>query len=454
MVRMEQGLAAGRHAVVFAPDYSGLSSDIRSLSMATRAPVALHRLDRSAVPVLLLGGVNIVRCLGLARIPAVVASPDPSEPAFASRFCRAPIVIPPYDHPKAVNRLLALGQALRIHAGRRVPLMCGNDDALGFVHAHRDRLQRHFVMLLNDPSIASSLIDKDRFRALAARRALPVPRTFRWNATDASSLAAAAIPVLAKPRTKVDWHDSRLRERVFPDGAKARIFADGRAAMADGGVALFHEQLEFQEYVPGDDRSLWSFHGFADEGGTVLASFVGRKIRTDPPLTGESAFIEIAQEPSLEALGRELAARLPLRGAFKMDFKRDPRDGRWLLLEINARFNLWHYLGARNGLNLVAVAYDHLLGRSRPVTAHARSTYRWLSLEGDWHAFRALRRTGELTFGGWLASIALSRNVFNVFAWNDPGPWLRFWGARIARRWNRGSDRLLGRVRQWRSTAS
>jgi len=55
---------------------------------------------------------------------------------------------------------------------------------------------------------------------------------------------------------------------------------------------------------------------------------------------------------------------------------------------------------------------------------------------------------------GWLGSIAFSRRVCNLFAWHDPGPWLRFWRLRIARRANRASGSLVSLVRQWLSTAS
>jgi len=41
----------------------------------------------------------------------------------------------------------------------------------------------------------------------------------------------------------------------------------------------------------------------------VLMSYVGRKIRTYPAGNGESAFIELAQDESLEQVGREVVAR-------------------------------------------------------------------------------------------------------------------------------------------------
>jgi predicted ATP-grasp superfamily ATP-dependent carboligase len=406
------------------------------------------------VPVLLLGGVNLVRTLGHAGIPAVVASADPDEPAFASRHCTARHILPPLDHPQAVDRLIGIGERMREAAGQRVPLMYGSDDALDLIYAHRERLKRHFRFLVTDPAVATALIAKDRFQALAVERGLPVPQELAWEGDGPATLAAATREVLVKPRVKVDWHDSVLHTRVFGGDSKARIYPDGAAVLADPAVALFRDQLTFQDYIPGDDASLWSFHGYADETGALLASFIGRKIRTDPPLTGESAFIELAHDETLAELGRDIARRLPLKGAFKMDFKRDPRDGRWYILEINARYNLWHYLGAANGVNLMAVAYGHLLGHQRRVPAPPSTAWRWLSLENDWRAFRVLHARGELGLAGWLASIVFSRNVYNLFAWNDPGPWARFWARRIARRASRGSGRILEAVRQWRSTAS
>jgi len=390
--------------------------------------------------------VNLIRSLGLAGIPVVVASFDHDEPAFASRYCVGRCNLPQGE--AAVDAIVRIGDRLASVHGRRVPLMYGSDDYLKLIYANRDRLQRYFLLMLNDPDIAEALLVKDAFQSFAESRELPVPRSLAWD-----RVAGEKGPVVVKPSNKVDWHQSPLR-RHFHD-AKALVFESGAAATADASLVGYHDQLTCQQYVPGDDTCIWSFHGFADESGAVLDSFIGRKLRTYPALTGESSFIELDDDDELAALGCEIAVRLPLKGIFKMDFKKDERTGRWYLLEINARFNLWHYLGACNGVNLLAVAYEYLTERVRPLhPGDYRTEYRWLSLELDTRAWLDLRRRGELGMVAWLASILFSRNVYNVFAWNDPGPCIDLWMRRFERLRNYAPGKFLYRLRQWRSTAS
>ena len=444
MVRTDHALADFRNGQLFSRHYSGVKS-YAPPEMPSQIDLPLHRLDR--VPVLLVGGVSLVRSLGLAGIPAVVASHDMGEPAFGSRYCVGRCLLPPPDQAEAaVDALVRIGDRLTAKYGRRVPLMYGSDDYLELIHAHRDRLERYFLVLLNDAEVADALLVKDRFQEFAESRGLPVPRSLPWE-----SLATSSAPVLVKPSNKVDWHDSLLRRTLFHH-AKALIFASGAQAAAEENVANFREQLTFQEYIPGDDSCIWSYHGFADGQGGVLDHFIGRKLRTFPTRTGESSFIELTFDKDLEALGARIAAEIGLKGVFKMDFKRDPDTGRWYLLEINARFNLWHYLGAANGVNLLRTAYDYLLEGSRPEIAGDYGIgLRWVSFELDVRAFRELYARGELGLFSWLASLC-SPKVYNLFAWRDPGPWIRFWAFRFVRRWYRSG--LLSMVRQWRSTAS
>ena len=182
----------------------------------------------------------------------------------------------------------------------------------------------------------------------------------------------------------------------------------------------------------------------------MLEWFLGRKIRTYPALTGDSSYLRLARDAELERLGREIAARLRLAGIFKMDFKRHAGSGRYYLLEINTRFNLWHYLGAKNGVNLAALAYDYLTRGARPQplmdASRARTDYRWLALELDYRAYRE----SDMSLARWLGSLFASRKVYDLFAWDDPMPFIGQLRA-IAQSL---PPRLTRRMLRWLSTAS
>ncbi len=413
--------------------------------MAGMLEVSYRHLTMDRPPVLLAAGPVLLRPLGMAGIPAIVASTEDDAPAFASRYCAGRCILPPRSEPSAlVDALIDAGERLSSQFGRRVPLMYGEDYFLELIYMHRERLQQKFLLLLCDPAVATGLLTKDRFDELARARGIPVPRSLDWD-----MLSEIDGPVLAKPRSKCNWHHSPLQVRLF-GRSKALAFENGSAVMAQPFVASFREQLVFQEYIRGDDRQLWSFHGVSDERGKILASFLGRKLRASPPFTGESSFIEMIENEELAAFGRRLAERLPLKGPFKIDLKTDVESGQHFVLEVNARFNLWHCLGAANGLNLMEIAYDYVVAGKRPPPLSYRTDTRWLCLPLDWRAYRALSRQRQLTLVDWVSSILFTRTVYNVFAWSDPAP-LAMTFVRKVRKLFRLMDVWW---RQWLSTAS
>ncbi|HET7670824.1 MAG TPA: ATP-grasp domain-containing protein [Burkholderiales bacterium] len=380
---------------------------------------AFLKVDRSELrhdrpPVMLLGGINLVRALGLARIPAIIASPEAYTPAMASRYCSGRCLLPPLAQREAVvERLMRAGELLSDAVGSRIPLFYGDDDYLGLIQDHVAELGKHYALLLNPVSLSRALHSKELFQALAESRGLPVPARLDFPVLDKFH-----GPVLVKPKMKTDWEGSAVYHQLFAHAGKARIFANGLEASQNELVRRMAGELQFQEYVPGDDRSLWSFHGFADEKSELVEWFVGRKIRTHPALTGDSTYLELAHDDELAALGRDLVRRIGLRGVFKMDFKRHADTGRFYLLEINARFNLWHYLGAANGVNLPQVAYEYLTRRVKRPHVPASTTYRWLSLKLD---LRAYRRE-KLNTLEWLGSLLAAPKVYDLWSWSDPLP--------------------------------
>ena len=407
----------------------------------------LRRMRAGRLPVVLLGGLNIGRALGLAGIPVIIGSSSTDDPAFASRYCCGQLVLPPgIDRHAAADALLRTGERLADEFGARLPLLYGNDDRQRLVQEHRDSLSRCYALLLNDAEVANALIEKILFQPFAEARGLPVPRALEWEA-----LQGFERPVLVKPRDKFNWESAPVHTKLFGRRGKARIFPNGSAVRADRNAAELRHEVLLQEYVSGNDRDIWSYHGFADEQSRLLGWFIGRKIRTFPALTGISTFVELAHDDELAAFGQSLVARVPLKGVFKIDFKRDALTGRLHLLEVNARYNLWHYLGAVNGINLPALAYAYLVRGERPqAAARYRTAYRWVYLRYDWRAYRELAARRELGLGGWLASLLARPLVCQLFAWRDPMPFLR----RCYDRASTSLPRVPARVRRWLSTAS
>src|SRR5262245_55950364 len=146
------------------------------------------------VPVVLLGGLDVVRALGLAGIPVIVASSQRRTPAMASRYCKGVIQLPPLSEKEAVVDVL-VAEAKKL--GDRAPLFYDNDNRLALVQDYRAVLEPHFALLLNTPALGDALLDKSAFQVLAERYGLPVPRRVEWSA-----LAAEEGAVLAKPKTR------------------------------------------------------------------------------------------------------------------------------------------------------------------------------------------------------------------------------------------------------------
>ena len=101
-----------------------------------------------------------------------------------------------------------------------------------------------------------------------------------------------------------------------------------------------------QELIPGGDDELYTVGSYIDAAGTVLGLFSGRKLRQSPPgigtcRVGEAVWVQEAVDAALRLL-----RAFNFQGVSQVEFKRDPRDGRFKLMEVNPRLWLWHGLAA------------------------------------------------------------------------------------------------------------
>jgi D-aspartate ligase len=357
-----------------------------------------------------VGGMDLVRPLGLAGVRSAVVV-GPGNVAAHSRFTRAviPLADPLYESDVLLDRLMAFA--------RRQPeppaLFYGQDADLLFVSRERARLRQGFRFVVPDAALVESLVDKVKFADLARRLELPVPpSSFLTASAVAADDVGLGFPVIVKPvvRGRGNWSS-------IAHGAKA-LRADTSDELRRLWPQLAREQQEVvvQQFVPGPESRVESYHVYVEDAGDIVGEFSGRKIRTDPPAYGQTTSLEITADRDVMQLGRELVRRIGLRGVAKFDFKRDPA-GRLHLLEVNPRFNLWHHPGARAGVNLPALVYRDLVGLPRPRLQAARPGVRWVHDRPD---LRAARREG-ISRRRWIRW-ALSCEAKADVALDDPAP--------------------------------
>src|SRR5258706_11862580 len=106
-------------------------------------------MRKSSPPVVLLGGLNIVRALGLAKIPAIIASSERRTPSMASRYCAGSVALPPLSERKAyVEALAQAGRRLAAQHRPRVPPFYDNADRARPGQGCRARPTPRFGVLL------------------------------------------------------------------------------------------------------------------------------------------------------------------------------------------------------------------------------------------------------------------------------------------------------------------
>jgi predicted ATP-grasp superfamily ATP-dependent carboligase len=266
------------------------------------------------------------RALGAAGYRVVVGEATSQSMAGVSRYCAKSVRYPsPIEEP---TRFVEWIQQEVVAKG--VPVMATTDVTM----------QRLCTLLAGTrsgrafPSPAAWAIAYDKRKTyLIARRFLACPETWMVNDGDRIEDIADMVrfPVAIKPRY------SR-----YLDGVGCRI---GNVAYATNKDELIcrYRTMEAQTPSPVVQEKI----GGAGEGlfvlfwhGDLIASFAHRRLREKPASGGQSVLSEsVPTDPEMLASACELLNSIGWNGVAMLEFKRDRRDGKPKLIEINGR--LW-----------------------------------------------------------------------------------------------------------------
>ena len=377
--------------------------------------------NHHSTPALVCGEIGLVRSLGELGIPVYVGSYYDDNIAYFSRYCSKKVHFSHSLSRDFVDRLIALGK----EEGRKMVFFSDDDRAVLTFSRHREELAPYYHFNLPDHSLVDAILDKRKFAALAEQAGLPVPRSFMpANEQDALRFASQiSYPCILKPSHKDDWWDPRFLTVVGP--YRKAILCEDAAALLETyrKVIQINPTVVMQEYIDGDDLDLYSVNLYVDADQRPIASFIGHKLRVYPIHAGVGSLVETVKDEEIQRTALDAVRKLGLRGHVNIQFKRDRRTHALKIMEMHTRNSLWAYLATGSGLNITAVAYNHMIGSTSLPKNGLRYGVKWIDFNKDFKALLDYRKSGEWTIGRWLATYR-GKKVFHVHSLKDPMPFL------------------------------
>ena len=379
----------------------------------------LARKPRTRPLAVILGGscngLSFARSLGRRGVPTLLLDSERLLGTF-TRYAKV-VLLPP------VGRYADEWLALLEHVGSRLwapGILFATSDAHSLlVSRHAEALQRGFRFLVPGLQALERIMNK-RSQYEAARAAgVPIPTVhLAESVEDVHRLAPdLPYPCILKP---YDSDASRAKlggKKVVVVHSKAELIA------AYERITRLDVPLLIQEIVPGEDSALYGYLAFWDREGRERAWLTKRKLRQYPPQFGDGSLQITVEAPQVAELSRRLLRAFGYRGFVGVEFKLDARDHTWRLIEINPRTISGNQLAISAGVDFPWIGYQYLGGADLgPVpTTPFRPQVKYVNEEWDVQAYLALRRSGDITLGRWLASLR-GVQARAIGAWDDPLP--------------------------------
>jgi len=380
--------------------------------------VGLGQASANRVGAVIVGGdfhgLGIIRSLGRRGIPLCVVDNEYSIGRF-SKYTTFTVRAPNLRKEKeTVDFLLEMGRRMKLKGWVLFPT---RDEHVAAFSRHKQALSEVFRVPTPDWEVTKWAWNKWNTYSLAKQLDIPIPRTWCPRTIEEIDQIDAEFPLAIKPAVKEDFF---YATKAKAWRAKNRAELKEMFQSASGHVGS--NEVLVQEIIPGDGTRQFSSCVFM-KNGVVLGSMEAQRWRQHPPEFGRAAtFVESVELPIVEELTLKFLRAIDYYGLAEVEFKLDPRDGKYKLLDVNARTWGFHALGTPAGVDFSYLLYADQVGE--PVaTCRGRSGVGWIRMVTDLPTSFGDICTGRLTTKAYLRSLK-DFKIESVFSAEDIGPTL------------------------------
>jgi predicted ATP-grasp superfamily ATP-dependent carboligase len=357
-------------------------------------------------------GLGIVRSLGRRGIPVCVIDDEYSIGRFSRYTTFAETAPSIRREAETVDFLLEIAKRRNLKGWVLFPT---RDEIVAAVARHRSALTEWYRVPTPEWDCIKWAWNKWNTYCLAEKIRIPIPRTWAPRSVEELDEIPAEFPLGIKPAVKEDF--------FYATKAKA-----WRANNRDELRALFEKasrhvagnEVLVQEIIPGGGSNQFSSCVFVKDG-LAIGRMAAKRWRQHPPEFGRAAtFVETVDCPQLEEPTLRFLRAIGYYGLAEVEYKLDPRDGQYKLLDVNARTWGFHCLGPSAGVDFSYLLFADQLGQ-RVETCSGQPGVGWIRMVTDIPtSFREII-SGRLALSNYLDTLKNFR-IESVFSRDDVMP--------------------------------
>jgi D-aspartate ligase len=360
-------------------------------------------------------GLGIVRSLGRQGVPVCVVDDEHSISRF-SRYSKRFVSVPDLRNQRnVVDSLLEIGKRLGLDGWVLYPT---REELVAALSRHRSELSEMFRVPTPDWEKVKWAWDKRNTYRLAQELGIPTPVThYPENIDQLSELHSLTPPFAIKPAIKEHFFYA-TKAKAW----RANSYSELRTLFQEASELTGHGEVMVQELIPGGGSQQFSYCAFF-RNREATGKMVVRRTRQHPLQFGRaSTYVETVDIPILEELSERFLRAIDYYGLVELEYKLDPRDSQYKLLDVNARTWGYHSIGARAGVDFSYMLYSDQVGLPVSVSK-GRPGVAWVRTTTDLPAAMMAILAGDTNLKSYLRSLR-NCNVEAVFSPKDPLPGL------------------------------
>lgn len=358
-------------------------------------------------------GLGIARSLGRRGVPVCVIDDEHSISRF-SKYCVHAVKVPSLrTHEEICSALEDLKNRLDVSGWVLYPT---REEIVVALSEAREELASHYRVPTPDWSRVRWAWDKRNTYQLAEELDIPRPVTcYLENADDLSQISGLRYPLAIKPAIKEHFvYATRAKAWTASNPEELKVLCQKAIDIVGPGEVMV------QEFVPGGGRQQFAYCAFFRDREAIGKMVVCRRRQHPYQFGRASTYVETIDLPLLEEYSERFLRAIDYYGLVEIEYKLDPRDNQYKLLDVNPRTWGYHSIGSSAGVDFPYLQYADQVGL--PIEhCEARKGIGWVRMATDIPASLMAALAGDLDLRAYFKSLRVAR-ADAVFSREDPLP--------------------------------